>query len=86
MNEPKPDGGPTFPYSALQPDEKTRQLVGSMYADNQGMSLRDWFAGMALQGFVRGKENPLSYGENISTLALLAYSMADAMLKERERV
>jgi hypothetical protein len=43
-----------------------------------GMSLRDWFAGMALAGLVARydlKEHP----------AVLAYDQADAMMAEREK-
>ncbi len=83
MNNPKPDGGPAFPVGFREFDQRIHGKAPSIGLP--GMSLRDWFAGMALQGFVRGKENPLTYGENISTLALLAYSMADAMLKERDK-
>ena len=36
----KPDGGPAFPNGSY--DTKT--------GNNLGMTLRDWFAGMALQG------------------------------------
>lgn len=85
------DGGPAFPYSALEPDEKTRQLVGSMYADNQGMSLRDWFAGQALQGMLSDSVTiqwlkDLSDTSDVSAgewIAQFVYAQADAMLKAR---
>jgi hypothetical protein len=43
-----------------------------------GMTLRDWFAGQALMGF-------LAAGECGSGWADDAYEMADAMLKAREK-
>jgi hypothetical protein len=47
-----------------------------------GMSLRDWFAAMALQGI---KANP-SWDENTrERIARAAYEQADAMLAARER-
>jgi len=51
------------------------------------MSLRDWFAGMALQGFcanadLHGKEQGTWIGD---AAARDAYSYADAMLAEREK-
>lgn len=76
MSEIK-DGGPAFPYSALEPTER-RGLVGTMYADNQGMSLRDWFAGMAIMG--KADRQGL-HPEQIKD----AYAIADAMLKAREK-
>ena len=45
-----------------------------------GMTLRDWFAGMALQGLI-GSPRKLSPSETISGRA---YELADAMIKERE--
>ena len=44
---------------------------------NPGMSLLDWFAGMALQGFCVD-------GGTVTELSRTAYLVADAMLKERE--
>jgi hypothetical protein len=55
-----------------------RQLT---IAPQQGMSLRDWFAGMAIQGIRRDLgSDPVSW-----VVAKLAYEDADAMLKEREK-
>ena len=57
----------------------------------EGISLRDWFAGMALQGFVERsititqfgfKEQQINLSEEI---AKTSYLMADTMLKEREK-
>lgn len=68
------DGGPAFPYSALQPDEKTAQLAGTMYADNMGMSLRDYFAGQVLAN--------VTIKDYVDT-AKVAYAIADAMIRRR---
>lgn len=65
------DGGPAFPVQAFA-------APGSEVA--WGMSLRDWFAGQALAGLVS------EHGRYDSTGAALdAYSIADAMLRARER-
>lgn len=66
MTEAKDDGGAAFPGEAL---------VGSFH--NQGMSLRDYFAGHALAGLLAN-----DYPANIYTAAL-AYEMADNMLEAR---
>jgi len=48
----------------------------------RGMSLRDYFAAKAMQGFVVD----LNCGpEHIPNIAVSAYMMADAMLKERNK-
>lgn len=48
-----------------------------------GMTLRDWFAGMALQGIVGSGQ--LSVGAPKELLSGAAYEIADAMLKERSK-
>lgn len=64
------DGGPAFPYP---------QTIGKTIL---GMSLRDWFAGQALQVIHSdgGRYGP----EGMEQVAKYAYAMADAMLKKRE--
>ena len=45
------------------------------------MTLRDHFAGVALQGMLSNAQQQEYFDDN---LAHLAYSLADAMMKERE--
>jgi hypothetical protein len=68
----KPNNPNAFPYSALSPEGP------SVYKDNEGMTLRDYFAAKAMQSIF---EETCSY----STIAERSYEMADAMLKEREK-
>lgn len=50
-----------------------------------GMTLRDWFAGMALQGYLSSFAGLEDAGfPSSAKCALLAYRIADAMLRERE--
>jgi len=66
----KDDGGPAFP-------------CGNTPSEADGMSLRDWFAGMALSGILaRGGTKDEDGAE---TNAMDAYASADAMLEEREK-
>jgi len=46
---------------------------------SDGMDLRDWFAGMALQGFLFA-DNHITYGAAV----MESYKVADAMIKQRE--
>jgi hypothetical protein len=46
------------------------------------MSLRDYFAAKALQGFMANKDRP--QGFNLFDDAAYVYQIADAMLKARE--
>lgn len=64
----KYDAGPAFPFSV--PRDFT--------AAHEGMSLRDWFAGMAIVGTVNHPE-----ASHFEEAAKQAYEMADALIKER---
>ena len=100
------DGGPAFPtwvpamfkVNAPGPVDKSRHTLqqpgaevveGSQYQFG-GMSLRDWFAGMALCGWLNGREAPFTVEDDsgcgrevMRGLAVLSYAAADAMLKAR---
>jgi len=94
MNSPKDDGGPAFPIVAA-PHLLAKQLSVKEYEKAvSGMSLRDWFAGMALQGIaysatavsIEAARNGLKCPVwDTSLWASQCYQVADAMLAERER-
>lgn len=65
-------GGPAFPV----PD-----IDGSAVAE--GMTLRDYFAAKAMQGELAAQSEESGHYENMDALAVLAYRVADAMLKAR---
>lgn len=70
------NGGPAFPRS--------RSIERDDYWDEEdGMSLRDWFAGMALQALI--SRIPANASPDENGLADYAYDVADAMLAWRER-
>ncbi len=62
------DGGPAFPHARPSMNQ-------------QGMSLREHFAGLAMNAEIisQGLE-----GRDIDHIAAMAYEMADAMLRARE--
>ena len=69
--EPK-DGGPAYPVPS----------DGVSFGTHPGMSLRDHFAGLAMQGKLAcGLWSHLAPEQMAST----AYQIADAMIAERER-
>lgn len=55
-----------------------------MEPEYRGMTLRDWFAGQALVGFVTVNA-PSKLDDPAPALAWAAYHMADAMLAERSK-
>lgn len=66
------DGGPAFPI----PDGNWNM--------SGGMSLRDYFAGLALAGLIRNMTDAHGLW-NEATAADAAYLYADAMIQARER-
>ena len=94
----KIDGGPAFPCDtgAEVKYEKTEggmREIGTYFAPKQvpGMSLRDYFAAAALQGFLAhyGNDFPFSVAGNTQDddeiAASMSYAVADAMLAERAK-
>ena len=81
MENTKPDGGPV---SAVYIPER-RVGNGPIERDivQVGMSLRDHFAGLAMQGDIAAT----APGENIRIVDLVewAYRVADAMIAERSK-
>lgn len=77
MITPINDGGPAFPVASKM--EKVGEVV--TVTVHQGMSLRDWFAGLALQGLCACPNVEWPADE----IALYAYKHADAMFVAREQ-
>lgn len=82
----KNDGGPVYPGTRLeeimeQYGNGEKRTVRHHDVSYPGMSLRDWFAGMALQGLLACPEVT---GPMVG-LVTDAYSYADLMLKERAK-
>lgn len=73
------DGGPAFPFTVENGD-------GS-FTHYKGASLRDWFAGMALQGMLANTDDSDAalhrVGALMKLVAINAYEAADAMLAAR---
>ena len=68
------NGGPAFPLVFDDDTKATREIFS-------GMSLRDWFAGMAMQALILAAKT----SQDVDLLSKGAYQMADAMLKERSK-
>ena len=76
------DGGSAFPMVLnvnLDQDHKTLML-GNIQS-TEGMSLRDWFAGMIINGY-HSADNQTGTDKE---LAKSAYEAADAMIAQREK-
>ena len=72
-------GGPAFPCDLTAYDEEVVENF-------QGMTLRDYFAGKAMQGMISANGDSNGYLEyEEETVAANAYKLADAMLKARSK-
>lgn len=70
------DGGPAFGQITVD---------GESFSVHSGMSLRDWFAGQALQGMIaHPSANPHWHRDHHKVLANLSYEMANAMIEARK--
>ncbi len=72
MSDEADDGGPAFPHTT----------VTGQYNAN-GMSLRDWFAGQALNAMTISNSGLCDEDTTAEVCAALAYVYADAMLRTR---
>lgn len=71
----KENGGAAFPSSYATPSGP------QAYDDNHGMTLRDYFAAAAMQGYIAGgAPSDATYRD----IADKAYRAADAMIGERK--
>lgn len=68
---------PAFPFSGIDPQ-------GNIVFE-RGVTARDWFAGMALQGIISGTMTNGGDYPIYSNAAIYAYQYADAMLEERNK-
>lgn len=88
MSDPEKinDGGPAFPEAiGVSPS-------GDVYPGMSGMSLRDWFAGLAMQAMASNPEllavvtsGSILDGSAFDRMAKRAYHLSDAMLAERDK-
>jgi hypothetical protein len=80
MSAPLNDGGPAFPFIS---DHTYPTTI------NDGMTLRDYFAGQALAGILSAREyTPFRDRMGITEIrfhAMVAYDQADAMLAARKK-
>ena len=78
------DGGPAFPHENKEFDAAYGAHFPSNSESGHGMSLRDWFAGMALSGYA-GRATMTARDTLDQCDDGVFYKMADAMLAARER-
>lgn len=84
MSDKPKDGGPAFSTTHCHFTRDGNMFTGETIVD--GMSLRDYFAGHALNGWAAGRNKPFDLEKsNPEIVAQHCYAYADAMLQARER-
>lgn len=77
-------GGYAFPAPQVK-----NEYGGIIQEPAPGMTLRDWFAGMALHGWLAtygpDQVHPMTSENGLAVVSKQAYAVADAMLKERSK-
>lgn len=76
----RPDNPSAFPAAAAILNGSNGDYWSTM---SDGMTLRDYFAAKAMQGFMANKSNPMRFDPDND--AKWAYMIADAMLAAREK-
>jgi hypothetical protein len=83
---------PDNPFAFARPYSNDTSQCGSVYYEDaqEGMTLRDWFAGQALAGDMASQDNEEpgfwpndAKPEDLAKRAALLYRIADAMLTAR---
>lgn len=80
----KDDGGPAYPVreaDRFNPDNNETHTIEQFW----GISIRDWFAGMAMNGILSNIDDQTLDKSDPYTAAEVSYVVADAMLAERAK-
>jgi hypothetical protein len=75
------DGGPAFPLSCATATGES-PISSDDFQNGSGMSLRDYFAAAALQGYVASD----MVAPSAAAVAHDCYELASAMIAEREKL
>ena len=83
------DGGSAFPFNSWVVDDTSGQgrhegLEMNPILHSPGMTMGDWFAGMALNG-ICASQATVEANATFETVACYAYRQAEAMLSYRQR-
>lgn len=75
----KETGGPAFPYSGVHHTEARNYII-----DSHGMTLRDHFAGLAMQAWLT-QIDPEEMEDMMERWAENSYEFADCMIRVRKK-
>lgn len=81
------DGGSVFPKIQTKEEDSSiwQNTSFSNISSSGGMSLRDWFAGMAMQGFCSATDQTGQWAWTEISAPRMAYKLADEMLAARKK-
>jgi len=84
MEDKKPQNPSAFPSKTIDHHESAMQSRTVYNGQEEGMTLRDYFAAKAMNGCLNSSINFPNTKQDIESLSEIAYIMADTMLKQRE--
>lgn len=77
---------PAFPRESFKVVDNVGGLATHIIPANDGMTLRDYFAGQVIAGIMSGESGSYSSMEDAyKQIAKISYGYADAMLEERNK-
>lgn len=76
------DGGSAFPETHVPPVCIQGQVIQEGWKGKEGMSLRDYFAGKAMQGLLANSELKRA---DLSYISDWAYKYADSMIAQKDK-
>ena len=80
-------GGPAYPRPASTQNERDGNSQFQWHPQSQqGMTLLDHFAGLAMQGICTSTSNGMVGSSNALMISVRSYAIAAAMIAERNRV
>lgn len=79
MNTPINNGGPAFPVAFIQGSDPHGADADS---GNEGMTLRDWFAGQALPIVMKAAD---ARKHSLQDIGIATYAFADSMIAARAK-
>ena len=75
------NGGPTYPQKIIQKIVVPDEPISEVQVEFEGMSLRDHYAGLAMQALINDRDkNPFLPETDCESVANRAFEIADYML------
>ena len=73
-------------FAVMNTADMYKEMMDKIEAMQPEIPMRDWFAGLAMQGFLTsGAYTGIYKADHTLLIPVLSYMIADAMMKERDK-